>query len=67
MKVAITLAFAALVSAVAIAQVPATVPDVQTIPSFFRKDSIGKRVRYGPHKLKRAVVRQANGHRRMVY
>lgn len=60
MKIAITLTFAALASAAAIAQAPALVPDVQTLPSVYRKDSVTKRVRYGPHKLKKAVVRRLN-------
>jgi hypothetical protein len=56
MKVTAILPFVAVVSALAISSQPPPVPDVQILPSSTRKDSVIKRVRYGPHTLKKAEV-----------
>jgi hypothetical protein len=36
---------------------PTPVPEVQTLPPITRKDTVVKRIRYGPFKLAKAVVR----------
>lgn len=58
MKVTLLLPFVALVSAVAIKSAAPPVPEIQELPQITRKDTTVKRVRYGPYKLAKAVVRQ---------
>jgi hypothetical protein len=60
MKVMNLLPFVALASTAALSlpPPPPPVPDVQTLPSVTRKDAILKRIRYGPHTLKKAMVRK---------
>jgi len=55
MKVALLIHFAAVASAVAVSR--SAPPDVQTFPGVSRKDAVIKKIRYGPHTLKKAVVR----------
>jgi hypothetical protein len=55
MKVSNLLPLVGLVSAAVISAPP---PEkVQTLPGVSRKDSVIKKIRYGPHVLKKAVVR----------
>ena len=57
MKVIIFLPFVVAVSALVVST---PVPDVQVLPGNSQKDSVLKRVRYGPHILKKAEVRHLN-------
>jgi hypothetical protein len=56
MKAALSLPFVALLCD-AISLPPPAVPDVQMLPAVIRKDALAQRIRYGPHKLKKATVR----------
>jgi hypothetical protein len=59
MKATILVSVLGLISSV-VALPPPIAPEVQELPSINRKDAVIKQIRYGPHILKKAVVRHLN-------